>query len=523
MGASKPLRVQGALVTDEEVDAVVAHVKGQRQPAFREDITAAPESKKEVDEDIGDDLDVLCQAVELVVSTQFGSHLDAAAQAPRGLRQGRPPDGPHGEPWRGRPVRGQQGPRRPGASRRGRRRAADDARGHGRDRAARIVALDGVPPYDGLVELVQAVAADGGRRRAGSRCRRRTRSGPGPTPSSTAIFAPCLGGPPGRARRPRPAARSPRRRWPRHDAAPVRLRCRVHPQAPRADRPALGQRRGRRRRCSWSSHRCGHRCARPLPPDLLAGAATPARSRPDAASRLPAPVQRPPRRRARLSVARRRRSWVRRRASAPLRGDLRRGRPRTSRRRPLRSRSATPARAPPAAATSSRWPARAQSALRLVADRSGARPGRSLGGVRPPLASASSPWAAPATRSTPRSSPAGSTPRAGRRPPTVSRPTSSSSTRAASWSRRRRTAIDTLLAASDTGSKVVAVGCLAERYGKDLADAAARGRRRARLRLLPRPVHAPAVGARRRLRPRATPPATGAGCCRSARSSGPRS
>jgi S-DNA-T family DNA segregation ATPase FtsK/SpoIIIE len=73
MGASKPLRVQGAYVSDAEVHAVVRHCKEQRQPAFREDIAAAAGPSKEIDEEIGDDLDLLCQAVELVVSTQFGS------------------------------------------------------------------------------------------------------------------------------------------------------------------------------------------------------------------------------------------------------------------------------------------------------------------------------------------------------------------------------------------------------------------------------------------------------------------
>ena len=73
MGASKPIRVQGAYVSDAEVAAVVAFCKAQRQPAFREDLVVSPVKEREVDEEIGDDLELLCQAVELVVSTQFGS------------------------------------------------------------------------------------------------------------------------------------------------------------------------------------------------------------------------------------------------------------------------------------------------------------------------------------------------------------------------------------------------------------------------------------------------------------------
>ncbi|WP_185832302.1 DNA translocase FtsK [Streptomyces sp. WAC 04229] len=73
MGASKPTRMQGAFVTEEEVAAVVQHCKDQMAPVFRDDVTVGTKQKKEIDEDIGDDLDLLCQAAELVVSTQFGS------------------------------------------------------------------------------------------------------------------------------------------------------------------------------------------------------------------------------------------------------------------------------------------------------------------------------------------------------------------------------------------------------------------------------------------------------------------
>ncbi len=73
MGASKPARMQGAFVTDAEVHTIVDHCKKQLQPTYREDVTAPVVARKEIDEDIGDDLDLFLSAVELVVSTQFGS------------------------------------------------------------------------------------------------------------------------------------------------------------------------------------------------------------------------------------------------------------------------------------------------------------------------------------------------------------------------------------------------------------------------------------------------------------------
>ena len=73
MGTSKPVRVQGSWVTENEVHKVVQHCKDQLAPTYREDVTAPAQSRRELDDDIGDDFDLVVQAIELVVTTQFGS------------------------------------------------------------------------------------------------------------------------------------------------------------------------------------------------------------------------------------------------------------------------------------------------------------------------------------------------------------------------------------------------------------------------------------------------------------------
>ncbi|MDT5286587.1 MAG: segregation ATPase FtsK/SpoIIIE, family [Mycobacterium sp.] len=75
MGANKPVRFQGAYISDDEIHAVVAACKDQAEPEYTEGVTKAKPTgeRTDVDPDIGDDMDVFLQAVELVVSSQFGS------------------------------------------------------------------------------------------------------------------------------------------------------------------------------------------------------------------------------------------------------------------------------------------------------------------------------------------------------------------------------------------------------------------------------------------------------------------
>jgi DNA segregation ATPase FtsK/SpoIIIE, S-DNA-T family len=73
MGASKPMRLQNAYVSETEIAAIVGHCKQQMEARYHDNVTEAPAARRDADEEIGDDLELLIQAAELVISTQFGS------------------------------------------------------------------------------------------------------------------------------------------------------------------------------------------------------------------------------------------------------------------------------------------------------------------------------------------------------------------------------------------------------------------------------------------------------------------
>ncbi|MCX6435220.1 MAG: FtsK/SpoIIIE domain-containing protein, partial [Actinobacteria bacterium] len=73
MGASRAVRIQGAYVSEREIEVVVNHVKAQLSPRYRTDVTVPQTRTATNEQEIGDDIDLLLQAVHLVITTQFGS------------------------------------------------------------------------------------------------------------------------------------------------------------------------------------------------------------------------------------------------------------------------------------------------------------------------------------------------------------------------------------------------------------------------------------------------------------------
>lgn len=72
MGSNRSLRVQGSWISEREVEQVVSHVKAQMEPNYRSDVLQSQTSAA-VDSEIGDDLELVLKACELIVNSQFGS------------------------------------------------------------------------------------------------------------------------------------------------------------------------------------------------------------------------------------------------------------------------------------------------------------------------------------------------------------------------------------------------------------------------------------------------------------------
>jgi S-DNA-T family DNA segregation ATPase FtsK/SpoIIIE len=70
-GTSKPRRIQGAFITEKEVEAVVAYCKAQQQAAYQPGVVA--EGRQASDDDDGDEDPLLDQAMDIVVRSGLGS------------------------------------------------------------------------------------------------------------------------------------------------------------------------------------------------------------------------------------------------------------------------------------------------------------------------------------------------------------------------------------------------------------------------------------------------------------------
>jgi len=70
---SKPVRLQGAWVTEKEIESVTDWIRGQREPEYATTVEGLGRPPSEEDVDPGSDDDLLEQATELVIRSQLGS------------------------------------------------------------------------------------------------------------------------------------------------------------------------------------------------------------------------------------------------------------------------------------------------------------------------------------------------------------------------------------------------------------------------------------------------------------------
>ncbi|MDR3128521.1 MAG: DNA translocase FtsK, partial [Bifidobacteriaceae bacterium] len=73
MGASRPKRIQGPWVSEKEIKSVVDFIKQQAEPNYQEITSETIQTTQNIDPAIGQDMDDLLKAAEIVITTGFGS------------------------------------------------------------------------------------------------------------------------------------------------------------------------------------------------------------------------------------------------------------------------------------------------------------------------------------------------------------------------------------------------------------------------------------------------------------------